>query len=112
MPVRSDDYDQISVLTVEGDLSAENVDQLKELVSSNLINKNQADFILDLEKCEFADSNGLEALLWLRRQSEEAFGKTKLASVTENLKKILQITRLDTRFETHADLADALKYMR
>jgi anti-sigma B factor antagonist len=112
MPVRADDYDQISVLTVEGDLSAENIQQLRDLALNNIEKRNLADFIVDLEKCEFADSAGLETLLWLRKQAEEAFGKIKLASVPENLKKILSITRLDTRFDTHPDLADALKFMR
>jgi hypothetical protein len=40
------------------------------------------------------------------------FGQVKLANLDENLRKILEITRLEHRFETHAGLAMALKTMR
>jgi hypothetical protein len=36
----------------------------------------------------------------------------KLANLDENLRKILEMTRLGQRFECHADLAMALKTMR
>ena len=48
----------------------------------------------------------------MKRRSEDLFGQIKLAHVDENCQKILEITRLAHRFETHADLPGALKTMR
>jgi hypothetical protein len=67
---------------------------------------------MDFQKCGFIDSEGLEALLWMKRRSEDLFGQIKLANLDENCRKILQITRLDHRFEMHGDLVGALKTMR
>jgi anti-anti-sigma factor len=67
---------------------------------------------MDLEAVSFIDSEGLETLLWIKRRCEDLFGQVKLINVDENCRKILQITRLEHRYETHPDLAAALKTMR
>jgi anti-anti-sigma factor len=70
------------------------------------------DFVLDFEKAGFIDSEGLEFLLHMKNRCDELFGHVKLANLDENVKKILEITRLSHRFECHGDLAMALKTMR
>jgi anti-anti-sigma factor len=60
----------------------------------------------------FIDSLGLEALLWIKRKTDELFGQVKLINVDDNVRKILEITRLEPRFESQRDLATALKMMR
>ena len=70
------------------------------------------DFVIDFEKTNFIDSEGLETLLWVKRKTEDLFGQVKLATLDENCKKILEITRLEHRFECHPDLPAALKTMR
>jgi hypothetical protein len=40
------------------------------------------------------------------------FGQVKLAGADDNVQKILEITRLQHRFECHPDLTAALKNMR
>jgi hypothetical protein len=40
------------------------------------------------------------------------FGQFKLAAPDENVRKILEITRLANRFACHPDVAGALKTMR
>ena len=70
------------------------------------------DFVIDFEKVDFMDSEGLETLLWIKRKCEDRFGQIKLVKLDENCRKILEITRLEHRFECHAELAAALKTMR
>ena len=48
----------------------------------------------------------------MKRRCEDLFGQIKLANLDENCRKILEITRLEHRFECHGDLATALKTMR
>ena len=68
--------------------------------------------IVEREKADFIDSEGLETLLWLKRRCEDLFGQCKLVNLDENCRKILEITRLEHRFECHDDLTAALKTMR
>lgn len=112
MAVRCDQYNQVCVLTIDGDLVADNVQQCRRIVDGQIEQHRIADFVLDLEKCPFIDSDGLEMLLWIKQRSEELFGQFKLVHAEEDCRKILEITRLAHRFESHNDLAAALKMMR
>ena len=55
------------------------------------------------------DSTGLETLTALQRECEEQLGLLKLANVGETIKKILDLTRLNRRFECFPSLTEALK---
>jgi anti-anti-sigma factor len=112
MPVRCEEYGNVCVVTIEGDLAGENAASLRKGVDELVNARHLADFIADLEKCSFIDSEGLESLLWLKRRSEELFGQLKLVCLDENCRKILEITRLECRFECQQDLSGALKIMR
>jgi anti-anti-sigma factor len=68
--------------------------------------------VVDLEKCDFIDSEGLETLLAVKRRLEELFGQFKLVHLDEHCRKILEITRLEHRFECHANLNAAVKSMQ
>ena len=112
MPVKAEEYNGVCVISVEGDLIADNCLAVRTAAEQFVLNRHLADFIVDLEKCTFTDSEGLETLLWLKNRADELFGQAKLAHLDENFKKILQITRLESRFECQDDLAAALKMMR
>jgi len=110
--VKCDDYNQICVVTLDGDLAGETSAAVRKAVEERIQNRQIADFVVDLEKCPFVDSEGLETLLWVKRRSEDLFGQLRLVAPDENCRKILEITRLEHRFECHADLPGALKTMR
>lgn len=111
MPVRCDEYSQVGVMIVDGDLSGENAAAVRTLADERIETRHIIDFVIDLEKCPFIDSEGLEALLGLKRRCEELFGQVKLAGLDENCRKILEITRLEHRFECQKEVAAALKMM-
>jgi len=112
MPVKCEEYNQVCVVSVEGDLVGENAQAARKLVEERVDQRQIVDFVVDFEKASFFDSESLETLLWLKRRAEDLFGQVKLVNLDENCKKILEITRLEPRFECHNDLASALKTMR
>jgi anti-anti-sigma factor len=112
MPLRCDEYNRVCVMGIDGDLSGDNVAALRTNAEERIDAKQVADFVVDLEHCSFIDSEGLEALLWLKRRCEDLFGQIKLIGLDDNCRKILEITRLEPRFECQKDLAAALKMMR
>lgn len=112
MPSKFEDYENVCVVTLDGDLAGAEAEVIRKNVDLTVEQKQIVDFVIDFEKSGFVDSEGLETLLWLKRKCEDLFGKLKLAHLDENMKKILEITRLEPRFECHADLAGALKTMR
>jgi anti-anti-sigma factor len=111
MPVKQDEYNRTCVLSIIGDLAGEEVALLQKH-ADEAADENQVDFVVDLEKSGFIDSDGLETLLAIKSRCEDSHGQLKLATLDENVKKILEITRLAHRFECHPDLTSALRTMR
>ena len=112
MAVKSEDYSNVCVINLEGDVTAEACQAIRLSVEERIEQRRIVDFVIDFEKVDFIDSEGLETLLWLKRRSEDLFGQVKLVNLDDNCRKILEITRLEHRFECHGDLAGALKTMR
>ncbi|HEY1628609.1 MAG TPA: STAS domain-containing protein [Tepidisphaeraceae bacterium] len=112
MPIKCDEYNQVCVMCVDGDFSVEQIAPARKSFEELIDKKQIVDFVIDFEKCGFVDSDGLETLLWMKRKSEDLFGQFKLSNLDENMRKILEMTRLEHRFECHPDLESALKTMR
>jgi len=112
MPIKCEEYNNVCVVNIGADLSGEVTAELRKAVDERIEQRQLVDFVVDFEKAGFVDSEGLEALLWLKRSCEDLFGQVKLINLDENCRKILEVTRLEHRFECHGDLSAALKTMR
>jgi anti-anti-sigma factor len=112
MGVKCEEYSQVCVMEVQGDFTAESATLAKKALEDHIEQRRIVDFAIDLQKCSFIDSDGLEALIWMKRRCEDLFGQFKLVNLDENCRKILEITRLDHRLDCAADLPTALKTMR
>jgi anti-anti-sigma factor len=108
MPIRSDEYNGVSVLTIEGDLAGDAVLDAQRLLHGPVMRN----LVFDLNDCGFIDSAGLELLSRTRRRCDEAGCRIELARVGPNCRKILELTRLAGRFDCHVDLARALAAAR
>ena len=111
MNIRCEDYDHVSVIALTGELTTDSVDLFKRTVETRLERKVRF-FVVDLEHTVFLDSKGLESLLWVQGQCDEQLGQVRLCNPDDTCKKILQITRLDARFDIFADVTEAVKTMR
>ena len=112
MAILCDQYNEVCVVTVVGDLSGEDATALYQSVDDAVRRRTSTEFVVDLDGCDFIDSAGLEALLRAKRRCEGAGGRIELANLDATCRRILQVTRLDQRFECHADLPAALKAVR
>jgi anti-anti-sigma factor len=99
-------------MEVQGDFLAETAIVAKKALEDHFEQRRIVDFVVDFQKSSFIDSDGLEALLWMKRRCEDLSGRMKLVNLDENCKKILEITRLEHRIECQTDLPMALKTMR
>jgi anti-anti-sigma factor len=108
MPVRSDEYNGVSVFTVGGDLAGETVLDAQRLLHGPVTRG----LVFDLNGCRFIDSAGLELLTRTRRRYDEAGRRVELARMEPNCRQILEITRLAGRFECHVDVARAVAAAR
>jgi anti-sigma B factor antagonist len=80
---------------VFGDESAELRDKIKSLLAQN------KKLVLNLGGVSYIDSGGLGVLVSLYTSARAAGGNIKLASLTQRVGDLLQITKLLTVFEVH-----------
>jgi anti-sigma B factor antagonist len=109
--VRCEDYDHVTVVAVTGEFTADNSDVFRKQIEERLTRKVRF-FVVDLERTTFVDSKGLESLLWLQEQCDEHLGQVRLCKPDDTCRKILNITRLDGRFDVFGDVTEAVKTMR
>jgi anti-anti-sigma factor len=112
MPINTQDYEKVCVIGLQGDFSGEDAGAAMTAVNEGISKRQVVDFVLDFQSCTMIDSLGLETMLSIKRKSEELFGRVKLINLDEHCRKILEITRIEQRFECCRDLATALKTMR
>ena len=111
MKIQHEDYEQITVISMKGDMIAEELEPFKRLCNDHL-SESTRDFVLDMSNVGFIDSRGLEMLMWLQDAAGENLGQIRLVGLDENMTTILRITRSDTRFDLYEDINTALKSLR
>jgi len=111
MKIKHENYDRVTVINVSGDITTDEMEPLRDLCRKRL-EADTRDFVLELSETEFADSQAMELLLWLQEQAGERLGQIRLAGPTENLRRILNLTRLEHHFDLHDDVDAALKSLR
>lgn len=108
MRIRTQDYDSVTVVELQGDLDGDFTGLLQDTVT-DVLAKREVGIVLDMSALGFIDSEGLELLLWLRDYCNQNKTQLRLAGLDENCDKILEVTRLQNEFDHYAELAEAVK---
>ena len=111
MKVSFEDYDQLTVMAIKGEMLAEDIDRFRK-DSIDRMNSGIRDFVIDMANLEFIDSKGLETLLWLQDQCAERLGQVRLSGLRDNIRQIMTMTRLSPRFDCHEGIDAAIKSLR
>lgn len=111
MKLSYEDHDRITVLTVSGELTADQADPFRRACIDRL-SSGIRDVVLDLEYLTLLDSAGLELLLWLVDELSERTGQLRLVKPDDTIKKILELTRLERRFDVHSSIESAARSLR
>lgn len=111
MKISYQDYEIVSVLTVSGDFTVEDVEQFKRVVNER-VHSGVKHVLIDCENLEFIDSEGLEAWLRVQEMLGATGGQFRLVRPDETLSTILALTRLDLAFESLPTVEAAVRSLR
>ena len=89
--------DDVTLIEVGGQLIVGNRQLLKEQVLDQLERGNRK-FIVDFSKTDYIDSSGLGVLVTLSKKIREQGGQLSLVSLSEDLRTLFELTKLDTLF--------------
>jgi len=108
MKIKTQDYNDVTVIDMQGELDSDVIELFQNTISET-ITKPQKGIVLDMSEISFIDSEGLEILLWARDYCGQNRRELRLAGLDENCQRILEITRLDDKFDCYAELTGAVK---
>ena len=89
--------DDVTLIEVGGQLIVGNRQLLKEQVLDQL-ERGDRKFVLDFSKTDYIDSSGLGVLVTLSKKIREQGGQLSLVSLSEDLRTLFELTKLDTLF--------------
>ena len=90
---------RVTILTLKGDLGIGDSETLFKRTVSRLLEEGKVHLLVDCTGLRFVDSTGLGALVRALTTSQHEGGQTKLLGVGPNMRKLLEMTKLDSVFE-------------
>lgn len=99
--------EQVTVVAIPRELELGNRDGLKRVVGARL-EAGDRKFVLDFERTRFLDSSGLGTLVTLAGEIREAGGELRLAGLSEPIRTLFALTRLDGLFRLSRSRAAAV----
>jgi|GEM_PF-1013905 len=113
MNITAEGYGHAVMLLLKGELTEDSLGAFIKAVDHQLEDRDVIDVVLNMEEVPFADSAALEYLLGLQeRLAGERLGQVKFVRPDENIRKILELTRLESTFEVHEDASRAIQAMQ
>jgi anti-sigma B factor antagonist len=85
-------------MSVQGEIDLYTVPRLQRELTNALASSDSIRLVVDLSGVDFCDSTGVNVLLAAHRQAREKGGDLELAAPRPAVRKILQVTGLETVF--------------
>ena len=93
-------------------LSKETSHKCKQKILNLYLSTKTTNLILNMEKVQDIDANGLEVLIFAGSLIQEAKGKISLYGLTSNVKKILMQSRMYRFFDINRTEEESLEFIK
>ena len=108
MQIRFEDKDGIRICAAEGDIDINTSPQVKKMFDKVLKDKS-GKVLINLQKVEYIDSSGLATLVEILKNIKSYGGKLKLSNLSNKVKSLFEITKLEKLFDISDSHDEALK---
>ena len=105
MKIKSFEQDGVTVIQVSGEINISSSPELRKLLEKEQKKK----MVIDFEKVTYIDSSGLATLVEVLKRSKTQGGFLGLAALSDKVKSLFEITKLDKLFSIFENLKDAIK---
>ena len=99
----------VTVVTLSGELDATNNQELSEVLDKEL-GEGRRRFVVDLGGVGFVDSSGIATLVRFYKNVQAGSGEMCLAQPQPPVKRIFELTRLDQVFDIYPDFTEAVRH--
>lgn len=99
-------FEHAVVLDLSGRVSV--LEQDLRRIAWELIERGERNFVISLANVSYLDNSGLGQLCWIYTVLRNRGGHMKLLKPTTRIKRLLNITKLDTVFQSFESESDAI----
>ena len=107
LALRVEEREGWAIASASGDLDLTTAPRLREQLVQ-VVMAGQPRIVLDLQAVDFIDSTGLGVLVGLLKRARSQGGDLRLVSERTSLRKLLELTALESAFPLAANVDDAL----
>lgn len=100
MELETSDDGRVTIITLKGDLGIGEAEATFKKTVSRLLEEGKVQLVVDCSHLRYVDSSGLGSLVRALTTSQREGGSTKLMGVPASLRRLLELTKLDSVFET------------
>jgi anti-sigma B factor antagonist len=108
MNLKTTEDGRVTILTIDGDLVIGEPESTFKRTVIRLLEEGRVNLLVDLRGVGFLDSSGLGALVRALTSAQKEGGQTKLLHAGPQIRKLLEMTKLDSVFELHEDQETAV----
>ena len=102
----------VLVIALEGNLLSEQGNAALNELLKNTMESGTKKVLFNLANVKFVNSTGLGTLLTAVSKTRNAGGEMALCTLPEQMKKLLQMTKLESVFIVHPDEASAIAFLK
>ena len=107
MQVNIEDKSGVSVVAILGDIDINTSPEIKKSFD-RLLGEKKPQVLIDLKGVDYVDSSGLATLVEVLKKLRAYGGALKLANLSDKVKGLFEITKLNKLFDIACDEASAL----
>ena len=108
MDVKSSQQDGVTVFQVTGEINISSSPELRKAFEKESAKK----IVIDLEKVTYIDSSGLATLVEILKKTKSQSGGLGLAGMSDKVKSLFEITKLDKLFGIYPNRLEAIKVIK
>jgi anti-sigma B factor antagonist len=100
--------DSIFIVKLSGEVDLYNANKIKDNIANHLKHSTARNIIINLDEVTYIDSTGIGTLISIRQMISGARGELRLIHVTNSVKKIFELTKLNMLFKILDDEESAI----
>ncbi|MFH1279610.1 MAG: STAS domain-containing protein [Candidatus Eisenbacteria bacterium] len=108
MQIRWKKHEDTLEVGLKGELDADNVEELNRFFKDG-DGTGETRIVLDLSELDYVDSSGLGSFVRLMKESRARGGDVRLVGPTNEVKKVLELTRLNRVFDVRETVVEAIE---
>lgn len=102
--------DGLRLITISGRLTEKEQSQVLVDAFEAMLANGESKFLLEMPALEYVNSSGLNLLIGMFTRARNAGGELAICGISDKVRKLMVMTRLDSVFKIHGSVAEAIAH--